>query len=82
MFETNHHSVTVLDFEKVNAKVCFVKVEGYDAELGREFEGVIKLLNGIPFGDLIHPTRSKLSSDCRTTVRGYILNKYANGDFE
>lgn len=81
MYEKHHHTVSVIDFKSTDFKTVFVKVNGYDADLGREFEGEVKFVGGMPFGDLIHPQRSSLSSTCRHTVRGYLLNKYNDGEF-
>jgi len=82
MNEKQYHTVNVIDFRSTNHQTTFVKVEGYDAELEREFEGEIKFVNGMPFGDLIHPQRSFLSASCRQHVRDKLLNKYSSGEFE
>lgn len=82
MYVEHHHTVSVIDFWLTEHKTIFVKVEGYDSELGIKFEGEVKFLDGMPFGDLIHPQRSSLSSSCRQFVRGILINKYRNGEFE
>jgi hypothetical protein len=81
MYETHHHTVNVIGFTSTDYKTTFVKVEGYDAILEKEFEGEVKFVDGMPFGDIIHPQRSSLSSSCRQHVRAFLLIKYNNGDF-
>ena len=81
MHEKQHHIVSIIDFKSTGFNTVFVKVNGYDAELGQKFEGEVKFMDGMPFGDLIHPQRSSLSSSCRHAVRGYLLNKYNDGEF-
>ncbi|KAA9021719.1 hypothetical protein [Niallia endozanthoxylica] len=81
MHEKYHHIVSIIDFKSTGFNTVFVKVNGYDAESGQKFEGEVKFLDGMPFGDLIHPQRSSLSPTCRHKVRSYLLNKYQDGEF-
>ncbi|MBA9024723.1 hypothetical protein [Peribacillus huizhouensis] len=81
MQEINQHILNVIDFMNTDHKTLFVKVMGYDANLGKEFSGEIKFLNGMPFGDLIHPKRSILSPDCIRYIRENLLSKYNAGKF-
>ena len=81
MYVKHHHTVSIIDFNSSDSKTVFVKVNGFDAELGKEFEGEVKFVDGMPFGDLIHPQKSPLSSTCRHTVRSYLINKYNDGEF-
>jgi len=81
MYEKHHHALNIIDFKITELKTIFVKVTGYDAVLGREFEGEVKFVGGMPYGDLIHPQRSSLSPECRQYVRGNLQNKYTVGEF-
>lgn len=81
MCEKHRHMLRVIDFVGTEFQTVFVKIAGYDAELGTEFEGEVKFLNGVPFGDLIHDQRSSLSSECRQYVRENLLHKYESGEF-
>jgi hypothetical protein len=81
MHEQHQHVLTVLDFIPTNQQSIFVKIAGYDAVLGKEFKGEVKFLNGMPFGDLIHPERSSLSSECREFVREELVTRYTKGQF-
>ncbi|OCA87301.1 hypothetical protein [Pseudobacillus wudalianchiensis] len=81
MYADHHHTVSIVDFERVNDKSVFVEVAGYDAEKGREFEGIVKFLDGMLYGDLVHNQRSTLSSSCRSLVRSKLLNDYQEGKF-
>ncbi|WP_338450111.1 hypothetical protein R4Z09_28945 [Niallia oryzisoli] len=81
MYEKRNHILNIIDFKKTQHNTIFVKVAGYDAILGEEFEGEVKFVGGMPFGDLIHLQRSSLSSECRQFVQGNLLNRYSSGDF-
>jgi hypothetical protein len=82
MREKHHHILNVIDFTVTEHRTTFVKVAGYDAVLEKEFEGEVKILNGTPYGDLIHSQRSSLSPECRQFVQENLLNKYNEGKFE
>ncbi len=82
MNEQHKHVLTVLDFIPTNQQSIFVKIAGYDAVSGRKFEGEVKFLNGMPFGDIIHSQRSSLSLECREFVQEDLLNKYNQGKFD
>ncbi|WP_332699242.1 hypothetical protein [Halalkalibacter lacteus] len=81
MYQDYHHVLSVIDFKSTEHNTTFVKFTGYDAVLGKKFEGEVKFVGGLPFGDLIHPQRSSLSSECRQFVRVMLLNKYNAGEF-
>ncbi|OKL37002.1 hypothetical protein [Domibacillus mangrovi] len=81
MRETHHHTFSTVDYEWTEQNVLFVKVNGFDAGRGKEFEGVVKFIEGVPFGDLIHVQKSSLSTSCRGALRAYLLNRYHNKDF-
>lgn len=81
MYQDHHHVVNIVNFERVDHQRLFVEVAGYDAEIGKEFKGLIKFVDGMPFGDLIHVQRSSLSPGCRSTVRSYLMREYADGQF-
>ncbi|MCK2017913.1 hypothetical protein [Peribacillus frigoritolerans] len=82
MNDVHNHVLTVIDFMKTGHKTCFVKVIGFDAESGQDFEGEVKFVGDLPFGDLIRPERSHLSSSCREFVRHDLLHRYSQGQFE
>lgn len=82
MVEKYRHSINVIDFRTTSYKTTFVKFEVYDAEVGKRFNGDVRFVDGMPFGDVIHPQKSPLSSSCRELVRERLLNKYNEGEFE
>ena len=81
MYEKHNHVLNVIDFKTTEHNTVFVKVAGYDAVLGKEFEGEVKFVSGMPYGDLIHLQRSTLSPECRQFVRGNLLNRHNAGEF-
>ncbi|WP_338449616.1 hypothetical protein R4Z09_26150 [Niallia oryzisoli] len=81
MYEKQNHVLNVIDFKTTQHNTIFVKVAGYDAILGKEFEGEVKFVSGMPFGDLIHHQRSSLSPDSRQFVRENLLKRYNAGEF-
>jgi hypothetical protein len=82
MDQEHHHVISVIDFKNTEHNTIFVQFTGYDAVLGKEFRGEVKYVGGMPYGDLIHPERSTLSSECRQFVRTMLLNKYNAGEFK
>ncbi len=81
MHEKHQHVLIVIDFVATNHNTIFVKITGYDAVLEKEFKGEVKFLSGKIFGDLIHSQRSTLSPECREFVRGNLLNRFNEGQF-
>ena len=81
MYNKQNHVLHVIDFIPTNLNTIFMKIAGYDAVLEKTFEGEVKFLNGMPFGDLIHSQRSSLSPECREFVRKNLLNRYNDGQF-
>ncbi|WP_227937585.1 hypothetical protein [Alkalihalobacillus deserti] len=81
MYLEHHHALRVIDFATTEHHTSFVKFNGYDAVLGEKFEGEVKFVGGMPFGDVINPERSSLSFECREFVREILLNKYNAGEF-
>lgn len=80
MCEKSQHTLSVIDFIRTENNATFVKFTGYDAVLGKGFEGEVKFLGGMPFGDIIHLDRTYLSSECRQYVRGALIKKYNDGE--
>jgi hypothetical protein len=76
-----HHTFSTVDYDWSGQNVLFVKVTGFDAEKGNEFEGVVKFIQGMPFGDLIHAEKSPLSASCRGHLRTYLVRRYQEKEF-
>lgn len=81
MYDKCHHRVRIIDFNNIHQHSIYVKVIVYDDGLGKEFADEIRFLDGMIYGDLVHPQRSSLSPDCREYVREFLVSKYKNGDF-
>lgn len=81
MNHEHQHILTVIDFYRTQHSTTFVKVTGYDAILEKNFEGEVKFVNSMPFGDLINPQRSSLSAQCIQFIRARLLKKHSSGDF-
>ncbi|MFC0560542.1 hypothetical protein [Halalkalibacter alkalisediminis] len=81
MHQEHRHTLSVIDFETTEHQTTFVKFTGYDAVLGKKFEGEVKFVGGRPYGDIVHPEKSSLSSKCIEFVREMLLNKYNEGEF-
>lgn len=71
----------IVDYEWTGQNVLFVKIAGFDAEKGKEFEGVVKFLRGTPFGDMIHSEKSTLSENDRKTLLTYLIRKFNEKEF-
>ncbi|KWW21092.1 hypothetical protein AS888_15890 [Peribacillus simplex] len=82
MNDKHNHDVTIIDFMKTGHNTCFVKVSGFDAGIEKKFEGEVKFVGDVPYGDLLHPERSHLSGSCSEFVRSVLMHKYNEGQFE
>ncbi|MGO4889482.1 hypothetical protein ACJ2A9_17175 [Anaerobacillus sp. MEB173] len=82
MVQKIDHTLCVLDFSRTIHNTTFVKFSGYDAVNGKDFNGEVKFVGGLPYGDIIHPERSSLSSECRDYVRTMLISKYNAGEFD
>lgn len=75
------HYVNIIDFVW-NGSTLFIEFNGYDAENDARFTGMVRVVGGTPYGDIIHPTRSPLSASCREYVASYLTERIARHDFD
>ena len=75
------HYMNVIDFAW-NGTTLFIEFNGYDAEKDERFNGMVRVVSGIPYGDIIHPTRSTLSVSCREYVTQHLTERIARRDFD
>ncbi|MBK3495164.1 hypothetical protein JFL43_09910 [Viridibacillus sp. YIM B01967] len=76
-----NHKVVIIDFIHNGPQTCFVKFSGFDGDNNNEYEGMVRFVGEMPYGDIIHPTKSELSNDCREFLKDYLLDKYQLGEF-
>lgn len=81
MNSNSGHEFYIVDYEWTKQSGLFVKVGGFDAEKGMNFEGIIKFLGGKPYGDVVHAQKSSLSASCREKLYAYLLIKYQQNEF-
>ncbi|WP_285766798.1 hypothetical protein [Peribacillus sp. SI8-4] len=82
MNERQDHELTIIDFMKTGHHTCFVQVSGFDAEYKKKFEGEVKFVGDVPYGDLIHSQRSHVSSSCREFIREDLIYRHKGRQFE
>ncbi|WP_010287667.1 hypothetical protein [Kurthia massiliensis] len=75
------HYMNVIDFAW-NGQTLFIEFNGYDAEKDTRFNGMVRVVSGTPYGDMIHPSRSSLSEACRQYVVETLEARIARGDFD
>ncbi|MGX9134727.1 hypothetical protein ACWV26_10145 [Rummeliibacillus sp. JY-2-4R] len=75
------HEVMILDYSFHGPITCFIKIQGIDARNKQSFEGFIRMVDGIPYGDLLIPDKSGLSLECIQYVKNYICERYEKGYF-
>ncbi|MED4057303.1 hypothetical protein P4654_24675 [Niallia taxi] len=81
MSHVKQHEVSILDYEKTGHQTIFVQFLGMDAITGKNFAGEVKFVGSMPYGDLIHPKRTFLSTECREHVQAWLIDKYCSGAF-
>ncbi|MGM9968029.1 hypothetical protein [uncultured Rummeliibacillus sp.] len=75
------HQVMIVDYSFHGTITCFIKIQGFDAENNIPFEGVIRMVDGVPYGDLIREGTSNLSKESIRYVKLYLEKKYIEGYF-
>ncbi len=75
------HEVMILDYSFHGPITCFIKIQGYDMQYKQSFEGLIRMVDGIPYGDLLITDKSGLSLECIQFIKDYIRERYDNGYF-
>ncbi|MGG0657534.1 hypothetical protein [Rummeliibacillus pycnus] len=75
------HQVTILDYAFHESITCFIKIQGFDGINEQPFNGMIRMVDGVPYGDIIKEEKSNLSSDCIQYIKVYIYQKYEQGFF-
>ena len=81
MCQKHQHRLNILFFNDINDQSIYVKIAVYDAVSQKEFHEEVRFLDGMLYGDAVHPSRSMLSPECRDYVRELLLSKYHNGAF-
>lgn len=80
MEQEQKHRLTIVDYTITEHQTIFVQFSCYDAVLSKIFDGEVKFIGGVPYGDIIHPDRSILSMECREVIRELLVNKYQSGE--
>ena len=81
MHHEHDHTFSVIDFETTEHQTTFVQFTCFDAVLEKTFSGEVKFVGGRPYGDIVHPERSSMSTECREFVQEMLLVKYEAGEF-
>lgn len=72
----------ILDYAFHGKITCFIHIKGYDWVSKQSFDGIIRMVDGIPYGDLINEGRSILSSECIEFIRQNVHKKAKEGYFK
>lgn len=75
------HDVTIIDFAW-NGTTLFLEFTGFDGERNARFKGMVRVVDGTPYGDIIHERRSELSLSCRTFVVETLMTKIQQHAFD
>lgn len=73
--------VMILDYTFHGPITCFIKIQGFDAVNNSSFEGIIRMVDGVPYGDLIKEGISELSKECIRFIKIDLEEKYREGYF-
>ena len=73
--------VMILDYTFHGPITCFIKIQGFDAVNNSSFEGIIRMVDGVPYGDLIKEGTSELSKECIRFIKNYLEEKQREGYF-
>lgn len=70
----------IVDFAWNGPQTLFVELKGND--IGKPFEGMIRIVDGEIYGDLLHKTKSPLNIETRDNMLLYVTEKINNGYFK
>ncbi len=73
--------ITIIDYAFHGPITCFIHVQGYDETKEQKFSGMIRMVDGTPYGDIISKNKSPLSAECIQSIKDYVIQKYKNGYF-
>lgn len=72
-------TIHITDFAWHGSQTLFVECSG---ELeGIQFVGMVRIVDGIIYGDLVKESRSVLNEAGIQQLKNYITEKYSNGQF-
>ncbi|MBQ0141040.1 MAG: hypothetical protein KBT36_17370 [Kurthia sp.] len=72
--------IRIIDFAWHGAQTLFVEIT-IESTQGT-IKGMVRILDGIIYGDLVHPQKSMLSVEEIEDVKGYLTEKFNSGFFE
>lgn len=75
------HSIMIIDFAW-HGTTLFIEFTAFDAERQESFQGMVRVVDDTPYGDIIHEKRSPLSVACRTYVATTLREKIARQEFD
>lgn len=76
-----NHKVIIVDYSFHGPITCFIKITGHDGIKNQSFDGMIRMVDGVPYGDLLKEEKSNVSSECIQFIKAYIYQKYEQGFF-
>lgn len=59
--------VYVVDFAWHGDQTLFIELKGTDKS--QNFEGMVRVVDGVVYGDLVHPKKSTLSKEAITYIK-------------
>lgn len=71
--------VYVVDFAWHGNQTLFIELNGTDDN--RKFEGMVRVVDGIIYGDLVHPTKSTLSKEAISYIKNYVSEQISAKKF-
>ena len=75
------HNLIIVDYSFHGPITCFIKITGYDDIKNQSFDGMIRMVDGVPYGDILKEDKSNLSPECIQFIKAYIYQKYEQGFF-
>lgn len=66
----------IVAVEKVTEREFHFSVEVYDALQKKEFTGIVKMIDGVPRGQLVQLGKSPLSPACFKNLRSAVINAH------
>lgn len=71
--------VYVVDFAWHGEQTLFIDLKG--TINNQSFEGMVRVVDGIIYGDLVHPIKSGLSNEAVTYIKNYVSEQISAKKF-
>lgn len=72
-------TIQIIDFAWNGTQTLFVDCKGVIED--KPFSGMVRIVDGVVYGDLVRVSKSNLSESAISVLKQYLTNKFQAGEF-